>query len=94
VLRIDRANEKDLTTLNISGKLVGGWVRELERCWQGIVSSNPDRSIRVNLSAVGFIDAEGKQLLTRMRKQGAIIVPYGCFMRAIVDEIENEVSKG
>ncbi len=98
MLRIDSRDENELTTLTVEGKLVGRWVKELEHCWQGIVSSQAPgqgpRSIRVNLSAVGFIDSEGKELLTRMRKQGAVLVPTGCFMKVIVDEIESEVTKG
>jgi hypothetical protein len=114
MLRIDTRDEDGLTTLTIEGKLTGRWVKELEHCWQGIVSSEPTseplrqpsgqspkqsasqspRSIRVNLSAVSFIDSDGKELLTRMRKQGVVLVPTGCFMKVIVDEIESEVAKG
>ena len=98
MLRIDSRAEGGLTTLTVEGKLMGRWVKELEHCWQGIVSSNspgePGQSIRVKLSAVGFIDSEGKELLTRMRRQGAVLVPTGCFMKVIVDEIESEVAKG
>lgn len=103
MLRVDSHQENGLTTLTIEGKLVGRWVKELEHCWQGILSSEstessgssePHQPIRVNLCAVGFIDQEGKELLTRMHKQGAVLVPTGCFMKVIVDEIESEVAKG
>jgi hypothetical protein len=98
MLRIDSSDENGLTTLTVEGKLVGLWVKELEHCWQSIVASRlpgeAGQSIRVRLSAVGFIDSEGKELLTRMRKQGAVLVPTGCFMKVIVDEIESEVAKG
>jgi len=94
MLRINSRDENELTTLTIEGKLTGRWVKELEHCWENVASSQPRRSIRVNLSAVGFIDSEGKELLTRMRKQGAVLVPTGCFMKVIVDEIESEVAKG
>lgn len=106
MLRIDTRDEDGLTTLTIEGKLTGRWVKELEHCWQDILSIQPTsqpgqspparspRSIRVNLSAVGFIDSDGKQLLTRMHKQGVVLVPTGCFMKVIVDEIESEVAKG
>jgi ABC-type transporter Mla MlaB component len=94
MLRIDSRSENDLTTLTVEGKLVGRWVKELEDCWQVTLGSHPQRPIRVNLSAVGFIDSEGKELLTRMRKQGVVLVPTGCFMKVIVEEIETEVAKG
>lgn len=93
MLRIDSLNENELTTLNVEGKLVGPWVNELERCWQKIVAVHPPQLVRINLSAVGFIDSEGKQLLCRMRREGAVLVPTGCFMKSIVDEIEREASK-
>lgn len=93
MLRIDSLNENELTTINVEGKLVGPWVNELERCWQKIVAVHPPQLVRINLSAVGFIDSEGKQLLCRMRREGAVLVPTGCFMKSIVDEIEREASK-
>jgi ABC-type transporter Mla MlaB component len=93
VLRIDSVNENELTTLKVEGKLVGPWVNELERCWQRVVADRPSQLVRINLSAVGFIDSEGKQLLCRMRREGAVLVPTGCFMKSIVDEIEREASK-
>ena len=102
MLRIDSREVNGLITLTVEGKLVGRWVKELEHCWQGILSSQPSsqssgqrgQSIRVNLSAVGFIDSDGKELLVRMRKQGVVLVPTGCFMKVIVEEIESEVAKG
>ena len=106
MLRIDSRDENGLTTLTVEGKLVGRWVKELEHCWQRIVASQGSgqapgqtpgqapQSIRVNLSAVGFIDSDGKKLLVLMRKQGVVLVPTGCFMKVIVEEIESEVAKG
>jgi ABC-type transporter Mla MlaB component len=93
VLRIESLNENELLTLRVEGKLVGPWVRELEQCWQRVVAERPPRLVRINLSSVGFIDSEGKQLLCRMRREGAVLVPTGCFMKSIVDEIEREASK-
>lgn len=97
MLRIDSCQENGITSITIEGKLIGRWVKELEQCWQAILacdSSEPGQPIRVNLSCVGFIDSEGKELLIRMRKQGAVLVPTGCFMKVIVEEIESEVAKG
>jgi len=94
MLRINSSDDNELTTLTIEGKLAGRWVKELEQCCENAASSQHLRAIRVNLSAVGFIDTEGKELLTRMRKQGVVLVPTGCFMKVIVDEIESEVAKG
>lgn len=77
--------------LTVAGRLVGPWVRELDRCWQMVSSGEPDRPVRVNLVEVSFIDSEGRELLARMRRQGVTLVPTGCLMKAIVEEIEAEV---
>lgn len=71
---------------------MGAWVGELEKCWRTATSSGPHRSILVNLVAVAFIDSQGRELLTRMHQQGARLVPSGCLMKAIVEEIEAAVS--
>lgn len=73
---------------------MGPWVRELEKCWQSATSTEPCRSILVNLAAVAFIDSDGRELLTRMLRQGVMLVPSGCLMKAIVEEIEAEVRAG
>ena len=67
---------------------MGAWVSELEKCWQTATSAVPCKSILVNLVAVAFIDSQGRELLTRMHRQGATLVPSGCLMKAIVEEIE------
>jgi len=94
MLRIDIHREPEATNLVVEGKLVGAWVNELEKCWQTCASSEPARPVLVNLCAVAFIDAEGKKLLTRMRQQGVKILPSGCLMKAIVEEIEAEINAG
>ncbi|HXG66128.1 MAG TPA: hypothetical protein VNO70_13590 [Blastocatellia bacterium] len=93
MLRIDIHQEPEATSFTVAGKLVGPWVMELEKCWRAAISTEPRRAIRVNLAAVAFIDAKGRELLTRMRRQGVTLVPTGCLMKAIVDEIEGEVEK-
>jgi anti-anti-sigma regulatory factor len=93
MLRIDIREENDVTIFTVEGKLTKRTVKELEDCWKSALSSLPHRSIQVNLSAVTFIDSDGKQLLTLMRSHGAVIVPTGCFMKVIVEEIEARACK-
>ena len=64
---------------------------ELEKCWQEARARRPLRSYVVKLAAVTFIDSESKTLLTRMRDQGVKLVPTGCLMKAIVEQIEAQV---
>jgi ABC-type transporter Mla MlaB component len=91
MLRIETNQEPELTSFTVEGKLMGAWVGELEKCWQTATSTSSCKSIQVNLSEVAFIDSQGRELLTRMHRQGAKLVPTGCLMKAIVEEIEAAV---
>ena len=92
MLRIETHHGPGLTSFTVEGRLVGAWVGELEKCWQMATSTGPCKSILVNLVAVAFIDSQGRELLTRMHQQGARLVPSGCLMKAIVEEIEAAVT--
>lgn len=72
----------------VEGKLVGLWVKELEKCWQSVLAVEPSRSMLVNLAGVTFIDSEGKALLTSMYQQGVKLLSAGILINAIVDEIK------
>jgi DNA-binding LytR/AlgR family response regulator len=92
MLRIETHHGPELTSFTVEGKLMGAWVRELETCWRTATATRPSKSILVNLAAVAFIDLQGRDLLTRMHRQGARLVPSGCLMKAIVEEIEAAAS--
>ena len=94
MLRITIHDKPRVTSFVIEGELVGPWVKELEKCWESVLAAEPTGAMLVNLEAVAFIDYEGRQLLTRMRRQGVGLVSAGLLMSAIVDEIEAEVEKG
>jgi ABC-type transporter Mla MlaB component len=91
VLRIDIQHGEEATSFTIAGKLSKPWVEELEKCWRSEMASDSARPVAVELSAVTYVDSTGKQLLTEMRRQGVTLVPSGCLMKAIVEEIEEEV---
>lgn len=91
MLRIGVQDDKESASFTIEGKLTGLCAIELERCWQRVVAVDPLKSIVVNLAAVTFVDAECRELLIRMRRQGVKLVPTGCLMRSMVDQIEAEV---
>jgi hypothetical protein len=92
MLRIGVQNERDSASFTIEGKLTGLCAIELERCWQRVAAVEPLKSIVVNLAAVTFVDAECRELLIRMRRQGVKLIPTGCLMRAMVEQIEAEVA--
>src|SRR5436309_1954580 len=87
MLRITLHDQPQLLTLQLEGKLAGPWVRELEKSWQAALLGQPKRVVRLDLTAVTFIDAAGKQALAGMHAQGARFAVAGCLMRAIVAEI-------
>jgi anti-anti-sigma regulatory factor len=85
MLRITTLNHETKTEVVVEGKLSGPWVAELERCWQTAVSTQPCSPILIDLTAVSYVDAEGKELLTRMRRNGAEILVTGLMNKAIFD---------
>ncbi|HKS41790.1 MAG TPA: STAS domain-containing protein [Blastocatellia bacterium] len=91
MLRIDIQHKNESTSFTVAGKLTGAWVEELEKCWRTETATANCKSILVNLASVTFVDSAGRELLAKMRKQGVVLVPTGCLMKAIVEEIEVEV---
>jgi ABC-type transporter Mla MlaB component len=88
MLRITIHDQSPETSFVVEGKLVGPWVRELERCWETALAADPARAMLANLAAVTFIDSEGRALLARMRRQGVRLLSAGVLINAIVAEIE------
>jgi ABC-type transporter Mla MlaB component len=73
-------------TLALEGKLAGPWVKELEQCWLS-VGTQQNSPLRMDLSAVTFIDEEGKVLLKRIHREGAELMASGCLNKCIVEGI-------
>jgi anti-anti-sigma regulatory factor len=90
VLRITIQTDADGSIFELEGRLAGPWVQELKDCWNRLVTGN---SLVLNLKAVTFIDAQGKELLTEMHRAGANIAAEGCMTKAIVEEIQNDKVK-
>ena len=88
MLRIYIHDEVPVTSIVVEGKLVGPWVKELEKCWETEVAAHPCRSMLVDLMHVTFIDSEGRALLTRMRQKGAKLLSSGVLINSIVADIE------
>jgi anti-anti-sigma regulatory factor len=87
MLKVTVNKEQDLIeTWELEGKLSGEWVNELKRCW---IERTRQQAVplQVNLKAVTFIDAAGKQLLKEMHGLGVEIKGCGCMIRAVVEEI-------
>ena len=93
MLRIQISEQADAINFSLEGSLAGPWVAELEKCWNEATQSPPARSITVKLAGVSFVDDSGTELLCRMRRHGARLLPTGCLMKSIVERIEADVCK-
>ncbi len=87
MLKINMRTEAGVMTFELEGRLAGPWVKELELCWRSAASTQRIYPVRVDLSSVTFIDAEGKDLLGRMYGEGAELVTTGCLNKCIVEGI-------
>ena len=93
MLRIYIHDEVPVTSFVVEGKLVGPWVKELEKCWESASAANPSRAMLVDLADVTFMDSEGKALLARMRRKGVKLLSNGVLINAIVADIEARQGK-
>lgn len=94
MLKITTLTEAEATTLRLEGRLAGPWVRELERCWISTVGTKTNSPLCVDLSAVTYVDGEGKDLLKRMYHDGIKLVASGCLTSCLVREITQAVRSG
>jgi len=90
MLRISIHNHAPVMSFVLEGKLVGPWVKELEKCWERALAADPAKTMQVNLAAVTFIDSDGRELLARMRGQGVRLLSNGVLIDAFVAKIEAE----
>ena len=88
MLRIYIHDQMPVTSFVLEGKLVGPWVKELEKHWESAVATGCSRTMLVDLADVSFIDAEGRALLATMRQKGVRLLSAGVLINAIVAEID------
>ena len=93
MLRIYIHDEVPVTSFVLEGKLIGPWVKELEKYWESMVATKASRTMLVDLADVSFIDSEGRALLARMRQKGVRLLSTGVLINAIVAEIDAEQRK-
>lgn len=94
MLKITTVTDAQSTTLRLEGRLAGPWVEELQRCWVSTVSAKTRHTLSVDLSAVTYVDAEGKDLLKQIYHEGAKLVSSGCLTNCIVEEITQGFRSG
>lgn len=65
----------------LEGRLVGPWVKELER----VVGEEPDpRGVTIDLRGLAFADGEGVGLLRALRGAGVNLVGWSGFLEALI----------
>lgn len=89
LLRIHLENGAGYTRIRLEGKLVGPWVKELERCWQCVLT-HATSLLTVELDEVTFVDSEGQLLLKAMYESGAELKARGTLSGFVVERIEKE----
>ena len=93
MLRITTLVQREATILRLEGRLAGPWVQELKRCWAAAVGRKKAAPYSVDLSAVTYIDSDGKALLKKIHQEGAKLVASGCLTSCIVEEISGAVPR-
>jgi hypothetical protein len=91
MLRIITEQNGDGYRLELHGHVTGDWVAVLERQWREIREAAPSALVRVGLSNVVFIDADGEQLLRRMAQSGVKFDGAGVMNRYVIEKVSGGV---
>ena len=87
MLRITVHHDQGTLTFQLEGRLAGRLPQELEECWRNALADRHGLAVRVDLTAVSFIDTAGKECLATLYQQGAELIASGCATRELVAEI-------
>ena len=87
MLRITVHDKPEALTFQLEGKLAGPWVGVLEECLQRARASHRGPTLRVDLTAVTYIDDAGEAYLAAMHRQGAEFIAADPLTKGIVAEI-------
>ena len=92
MLKITRRDEAGTAVIQVEGKLAGPWVKELEECWRSVAADQP-RPVRVDLTAVSFIDESGEALLRTMHRERVELKARGCFTTCLIQTIKEAIGR-
>lgn len=84
MLKITRIVSSDTDTLKLEGKLLAPWVGELLRVL-GESNGHANR-VRLDLSAVTFVDAAGQELLRDLIHRGVALAACSAFVAELLHE--------
>jgi hypothetical protein len=94
MLRITIHDHPGSLMFQLEGRLAGPWVPLLQECWQCELARHRQPILRVDLTGVTSIDAEGRDCLTALHRGGAEFLAADCMTRAVVAEITRSPSGG
>ena len=83
MLRITRQPGVADETLLLEGKLLHGWLQELQHALEQAAARGV--SIRLDLSGLSFIDGQGADFLRRCRKDGVSLAGASPFVSALLN---------
>jgi len=90
MLTITVQADHGIVRLRLEGRLAGLHVPEVERSWRIARFNQPRHQIVLDLAAVSFVDALGKELLRQVHRNGDTLLAGGAMTEAVVDEITRE----
>jgi hypothetical protein len=101
VLRITIQRTSDVVLLKLEGSVKGPWVDELRKAWLASAKMADGQPMSIDLGAVSFVDARGRDLLLRMQREGLALKSTSGFLRQVLEDrntnsepfLENRSSK-
>jgi anti-anti-sigma regulatory factor len=91
VLRISVEPADRQVTLRLEGKVVGPWVEECHRAWQGVHAELGSKKLRLDLCGLSFMDEAGAGLLREIyRTSGAEILADTPLTKYFAERIARE----
>ena len=83
MLRITRQPGGDHETFLLEGKLLHGWLQELQQALEQAAARSG--AIRLDLSGLSFIDVPAADFLRQCRKDGVSLAGASPFVSALLD---------
>jgi anti-anti-sigma regulatory factor len=74
----EKVSEGGEVVLEVEGRVIGPWVRELDRSCADVMTRGA--TLSVDLSSVSFVDARGIELLGRLGTRGVRLVNCSRFV--------------
>jgi len=94
MLRITTIESTTKRGLLLEGQLTEPWVAELDSHWERMRRAAPQLKLAVDLRGVTRIDARGKAILVRMKREGAEFLASGIRTNHLLSSLDSEATSG